>query len=166
MRVASALCSSADLALTKRAAAAEISPDMTDRRRASVICGTSRAAMFWPPCSVAENEAIATAAAASVMIDTAANATGSLTLIPKPPSQADSLRHGRRSRAALLPIASATGTSLTVFIAVPAADRPRRIRFGARAHAAADRPGPGGAGSHQFRDTLPSLATALNEPSG
>jgi len=86
------------LALTKRAAAAEISPDMADRRNASVISGTSRVAMFWTPCSVAENDVIATAAAASVMIETAAKATGSLTLIPRPPIQRDSLPGDERAR--------------------------------------------------------------------
>ena len=70
------------VALTKRAAAAEISPDVTDRRMASVIIGTSRPATRWKPRSVAENDTIATAAAITVMTATRPKAICSLTLIP------------------------------------------------------------------------------------
>jgi hypothetical protein len=95
MRAAIALCSPAFLALTKRAAAAEISPDMMESRSASFISGTSRCAISSTSRSVAENAVMATAAAARVITDTAAKAAGSLTLMPRPPIQRDSPSYSR-----------------------------------------------------------------------
>src|SRR5262249_57123441 len=67
---------------TKRAAAAEISPDVAERRSASVISGTSRFATLSTPRSAAENEVMATTAATTVIADTTAKAVWSFTLIP------------------------------------------------------------------------------------
>ena len=80
---AMARCSSAVRALTKRAAAAEISPDMTESRSASVIIGTSWLATRWNSRSVAENETMPTPAAATVISATTPNAVCSLPLTPK-----------------------------------------------------------------------------------
>ena len=62
-------------ALTKRAAAAEISPDTTESRSASVIIGTSWLATRSNPRSVSENDTMATAAAITVMRATAPKAS-------------------------------------------------------------------------------------------
>src|SRR5215470_14415491 len=105
MAAAFALCSAAVLALTKRAAAAEISPDMADRRNASVISGTSRFATPPTPRSAAENDVTATAVAITVMTDTAANASCSLILMPRPPIHWSGLKEDGRSIRLLLVVA-------------------------------------------------------------
>ena len=83
MMAAMAAWSAAVWALTKRAAAAEISPDVTDNRMASVIIGTWRLATCSKPRSVAENDTMATTAAITVMAATAPKASCSLALMPK-----------------------------------------------------------------------------------
>ena len=85
------LRSSAVLAETKRAAAAEISPDATERRSASVIIGTSRLCTRAKPRSVSENDMIATAAATTVMMATTPKAICSLNLMPNLPREEFSL---------------------------------------------------------------------------
>jgi hypothetical protein len=124
MVAAIAFCSSLVLAPTKCAAEAEISPEIADSRSASVISGTSRFAMPWTPDSVAENDVMATAAAATVMIDTAAKATCSLILIPKPSIHAGSLDRERRSSRGMSARAAGPASGLvrwTDFIGSPRA---------------------------------------------
>src|SRR5882724_7153623 len=77
-----ACCSAAVFALTRRAAAAEISPEITESRMASVMTGTSRPATCSKPRSVALNDMIATVEAITVITATTPNAICSLTLTP------------------------------------------------------------------------------------
>src|SRR5262249_55173849 len=95
---------------------------------ASVISGTSRPVMVSTPRSVAEYEVMATAAAATVMIETAAKATCSLTLIPRPRIQPGSLNQDRGSSREAFAAASAGGADFalcTTFIDSLGRGRPR-----------------------------------------
>jgi hypothetical protein len=76
-------CSSTVCAPTKRAAAAAISPVIADRRRASVIIGTSAVATRWNSRSVAEKDRSERPAATTVINATAPKAVCSLPLTPK-----------------------------------------------------------------------------------
>jgi hypothetical protein len=96
------------LALTKREAAAEISPEIADSRSAAVTTGTSEFATFCSPDSVAENDTMAMPAATTVMAATAPKAICSLNLMPKPFSRkADASRAAVPRLAALAAEAAA-----------------------------------------------------------
>jgi hypothetical protein len=137
-------CSASLSALTKRAAASEICPEITDRRMASIIAGTCRLVTYCTPRPAVEKDTMATVAA--MMVIAAAAPKASCSLPPMP-----SLRRAKPGSVARK--ASARE---------PAEMAVRIMTVGSSAGAVST--------CRDLRLLLPiymvSLSTALNEPSG